>query len=45
MLEAIAALREAIQDIKSTMTDPEKNLGRLNKEDKVCVNLCTMAET
>ena len=37
--EAIAALRDAIQDIKSTMTDPEKNLGRLNKEDKVCFDL------
>ena len=40
ILEAIAALSNAIQDIKSTMTDPEKNLGRLNKEDKVLVNLC-----
>ena len=36
MLEAVAALRDAIQAIKSMLTDPEKNLGRLNKEDKVC---------
>ena len=36
MLEAVAALRDAIQDIKTMLTDPEKNLGRLNKEDKVC---------
>ena len=44
--EAIAALRDAIQDIKSTMTDPEKNLGRLNKEDKLTGNkLCDEKNT
>ncbi|XP_028407642.1 ankyrin repeat domain-containing protein 45-like [Dendronephthya gigantea] len=44
--EAIAALQTAIQDIKSTVTDPEKNLGRLNKEDKLTGNkLCDEKNT
>lgn len=38
-LEAIASLQKAIKVIKGLLTDPEKNLGRLNKEDKVCAIL------
>lgn len=39
--EAIAALKTAIQNYKNIITDPEKNLGRLNKEDKATGNrLC-----
>ena len=34
-LEAIVALQVAIQNIKNIISDPEKNLGRLNREDKV----------